>query len=53
MKFTEEQKELARRLVRDNERRTEMMYDDMQGELAMRLGLDDDEVFELIEQVER
>lgn len=52
MKFTDEQKELARSIMRDAQRRAEMVIEDAEGEIEMRLGLEGDEVYELLEAIE-
>ena len=49
--FTDEQKELAGRAFRDYESRIQMIWDDTLFELGMRLGLTDEQVEALMEEV--
>jgi hypothetical protein len=50
--FTDEQKSLARELLRAHESHVERHYADTLFELEMRLGLDDEQVYKLIEEVQ-
>lgn len=49
--FTEEQKQVAGKAFRDYENRIQMIWDDMLFELSLQLGLEDDEVEKLMEEV--
>lgn len=50
--FTDEQKAVAREAAEYYERRIEMMWDDMKFELEMKLGLEPEQVHDLLEEVQ-